>query len=258
MKLFIPTLEKGHWGEEIAKWVDLILDDFRADGIFWDEFTRSRMSYVYDRWDGCSGDIEPETFKVSQLKASMTLLSLPFRLQQVERIQSRGCPFVINGAPATRSMVRRKFMAFTETGSITNCRRMLLHSPVALGDHLTERSEQDAYNVMLSALDHGCLYSWYAVRVFPTHKTLTEHMFPFTPMELHEGYVIGKERIVTNRSGSFGWGDASEFEWHVYDREGRETSGTEVTQVTRGGKSFAEVRIPEGYSAALVRTGRAD
>ena len=47
-----------------------------------------------------------------------------------------------------------------------------LYSPIALGDHLTERSEQDAYRVMLRALDFGCVYYWYNdLTVIPTHRT---------------------------------------------------------------------------------------
>jgi DNA-directed RNA polymerase subunit RPC12/RpoP len=171
----------------------------------------------------------------------------------VKRILSEGRPFVINGAPFTRTMLDQKFMAFTETGSITNCRLMLLHSPVALGDSLTERVPEDAYKDMLLALDLGCLYSWYDDRIYPTHKTLTEYMFPFTPIELHEGYVIGKERILTDRSGLFGWADQSEFTAHVFDRSGKETDEVKVQKVMRDGATFAEVRIPEGYSVALVR-----
>jgi hypothetical protein len=92
------------------------------------------------------------------------------------------------------------------------------------------------------------------VSVVPTHKTLTEYMYPFTPIELHSGYVIGKERILTNRSGLFGWGDQSKFEVHVFDREGKETGEIHVAKVEREGKTYAEIRIPEGYAAAIVRS----
>jgi hypothetical protein len=256
MKVYIPFLGEGRWGGEIAKWLDLFLDDMKVDGIFWDEFSYSRVLYAYNFWDHCSGDIDPKTFQLQKTKGSVPLLSLPFRLKMVKRILSEGRPFVINGAPFTRTMLDQKFMAFTETGSITNCRLMLLHSPVALGDSLTERVPEDAYKDMLLALDLGCLYSWYDDRIYPTHKTLTEYMFPFTPIELHEGYVIGKERILTDRSGLFGWGDKSEFSTYVFDRSGKETQEIEVKRVTRDGAAFAEVRIPEGYSVALVREPR--
>jgi len=71
---------------------------------------------------------------------------------------------------------------------------------------------------------------------------------------LHSGYVIGKERIITNCSGLFGWGDESEFKTYVYDRDGRATDGKEIKKVIRDGKIYAEIRIPEGYSAAIVRS----
>jgi len=253
MTLYTPTTKPGGWGEEIAKWVDLILDDFGADGVFWDEFTRSRGAFVYNMWDGCTADIDPQTFRIRELKGSVTLISAPFREKLVKRILADGRPFVINGAPWTRSLCRHKFMAFSETGSITHCRRMLLYSPVALGDHLTERVEEDCYRVMLEALDQGCLYSWYSTRIFPTHKTLTEYMFPFTPVELHSGHVIGRERILTKRSGLFGWGDDARFSVHVFDRTGRETQEIKTPRVSRNGRAYAEIRIPEGYSAAIVR-----
>ena len=88
---------------------------------------------------------------------------------------------IVNGAPWTRTLAQCKFPAFTETGSISHCRKMLLHSPIALGDHLTERSQKDAYRVMLRALDYGCLYAWYSSSFPVGYKTLTEHMYPTTP-----------------------------------------------------------------------------
>jgi hypothetical protein len=106
---------------------------------------------------------------------------------------------------------------------------------------------------MLNALDWGGLYYWYSARIVPTRPTLTTWMFPFTPIELHAGWVVGKERILTRVSGRFGWGDASAFEAHVFDRLGRETSDLAVPCLEQDGRTHAEVRIPEGYAVALVR-----
>jgi len=252
-RLYVPTLE-NEFGKEIGKGIDIRLDLLGADAFYWDEYNGSRGTYTYipDMWDGCSGDIDPKTFELVRLKSAVHLLSLPFLEYHIKRILAR-VPAFFNGAPWSRTLARLKFQCFTETGSISNCHRMLLYTPVALGDHLTERSQSDAYRVMLRALDWGCLYAWYSRTVYPTHKTLTEHMFPSTPIELHEGYIIAKERIVTNRSGLFGWADNSDFDIYVYDREGRITKGDEARKVQRGGKTYAEIRIPEGYSAAVVR-----
>jgi hypothetical protein len=33
----------------------------------------------------------------------------------------------------------------------------------------------------------------------------SDHMFPFTPVEINEGFMIGKERIITCISRKFNW-----------------------------------------------------
>jgi hypothetical protein len=84
-------------------------------------------------------------------------------------------------------------------------------------------------------------------------------MFPITPVELHEGYIIGKERIITNRSGVFGWDDSSQHEVHVFDETGREVlldklpKGTVVKTYQKDGKTWTEIRIGEDWSAAIVK-----
>ena len=261
LKLFIPTLTDSY-GPAIAKNIDLILDDLKFDGIYWDEMDRSRYSYSYnpDQWDGVSADIDPKTMKITRLKSSVTLLSQPWRLQHAKAIMKRG-PLIANGGlPNTRTMRNLHYPAFNETGSISNCVNSQLYSPIALGDHLTERSEQDAYHTMIKALDYGCVYNWYFdLLVIPTHYTLTHYMFPITPIELHQGYIIGKERIITNRSGVFGWGDNSKHEVHVFNNTGREVdlknikTPTIVKTYENAGKTWTEVRIGEGWSAAILR-----
>ena len=222
-RLYLP-LSSNRFGREIAGNVEVIFDQIKADGVYWDEHEYSRLLFHYGKpWDGFSGDIDPKTMRVTRLKSSVTLLTEEWRLNLARRILARG-PLVGNGPPFTRAMAALKFPCFVETGSISNCIQAQLYSPIALGDHLTERSERDAYGVMLAALDYGCVYHWYNdLNVIPSHPHLTRYMYPITPLELHEGFIIGKERIITKKSGLFGWGDASQHEVHVFD-----DSGTEV------------------------------
>ena len=253
LREFVPTLNND-WGKENAKVIDKILDEIGADGLYIDEFSFSHSTYVYNLLDGCSADIDPVTHKLTRLKGSVALLSRDYRLHHVKRVLDRGCPFIINGQPHTRTLRKLNFQAFVETGSgPANCMRTHLYSPVILGDHLTEDTYKEIYQNMLMGLDGGCLYAYYYSGRFMQNKTLAEYMYPFTPIELHKGYVIGKERILTNRSGLFGWADDSDFKAHVYDDDSKETDGSQVKKVTRDGKTYAEVRMPEGYSAAIVR-----
>lgn len=252
-RIYFPT-ESNTFGREIGKNVDIIHDTIGADGVYWDEHEYSRYHYHYgEPWDGLSGDIDPATHEVVRLKSSVTLLTESWRLALAKRIMARG-PLIGNGPPVTRARAALQFPCFVETGSITNCTQSHLHTPIALGDHLTEYSETDAYGTMVAALDYGCVYHWYNdVTVVPTRHTLTRYMYPFTPIELHEGYVIGKERILTNRSGLFGWGDAARHEAHVFDERGVERSDVSCPTLTIDGATFSEVRIGEGWSAAIVR-----
>jgi hypothetical protein len=256
--LFIPTAS-NKYGPAVAKNVSIILDTLKLDGVYWDEMEHSRYPYHYgDPWDGVSCDIDPNTMKIGRLKSSVTLLTQPWRLQTARHILDRGVLIANGGSPHTRTMMQLRFPEFVETGSISNCTHAQLYTPIALGDHLTERDAQDAYRVMQEALNYGCLYYWYFdLTVRPSYPTLTKYMFPTTPLELHEGVIIGQERIVTNRSGMFGWDDDSQHEIHVFDAQGREvsdiTSPTVARTIRQNSKTLSELRLAEGWSAAIVR-----
>lgn len=256
-KIFVPT-ESNSYGRAVSRNVDIAFDDLGFDGIYWDEMEYSAFHYHYgEPWDGVSADIDPKTMRVTRLKSSVALITQPWRLALAKRILARG-PLIGNGAPHTRSMAQLQFPRFAETGVISNCTKVQLFTPIALGDHLTERSELDAYRVMLRALDYGCVYYWYNdLTVVPTHPTITSYMFPITPLELHEGFIIGVERILTNRSGIFGWNDGAMHDIHVFDDEGREAKEFKAPLAartfTRDGKTFSELRLPEDWSAAIIR-----
>jgi hypothetical protein len=250
--LFVPTTE-NNWGREIAKNIDFNLNDIGYDGIYWDEFETSQNTYHYGKpWDGVSADIDPVTMKIAQIKSSIPLISQDFRVRLARKIMAR-IPLIGNGAPCTRTTANLHFPRFTETGTISNCTLTHLYTPIALGDHLTERTELDCYKVMLEALDYGCVYYWYSGYIKVTHPTLTAYMYPITPIEIHEGYIIGKERIITNRSGLYGWGDKSNHEVHVFDDTGREVPGFKAPAIVKNGETFTELRIGEGWSAAIVK-----
>ena len=245
------------WGKVGEQWIDTIFDKIKADGVFWDEFSVSNIKYAYnpDRWDNVSGDIDRQTGKVIRKKSSVTLLTQPWRIKMVDKIRKQGKYLIINGAPRTQKVRAMKIQTMFETGNISSLNQAHLASPVALGDHLTEKNFDDAWRIMLRALDYGSLYcAYYTYKSYPRqHKAMTCWMYPFTPIELHKGYVIGKERIITRISGCFGWGDKSEFEAKVFDANGKLTNQYPVKKVTHNGQNFAEVRIPANCAAVIIR-----
>jgi len=249
--LYYPTLENS-FGQASDKLIDDILD-LNVDGLYWDEFAFSATAYNYGgTWDRVSADIDMRTHKIIRTKSSIALISLPWRLKQAKKILSRG-HLHCNGAIYCDALRKLHIPTFAETGQSIFCARMQLGSPIVLGDHLTEATQEDAYENMLNALDYGCVYYWYSHKVYPQYHTITEHMFPITPIRLGPGFIIGKERILTKSSGYFGWGGNDEFEVYVYDQNGRLLPEFPVPVIVTDEGKFAQLDLKNKYSAVIVR-----
>jgi len=249
--MYIPYIGSQR-AKDLEKGLDMIFDRIGCQGVYWDEVALDRYSYSNDYWDGVSGDISGDG-KLLRKKSSARLMSLPWRLQMVKKIYARGGGLVCNSNFMPRHAAANHIQNFVETAAISNCNLTLLCAPVALGDHITERTGIDAYKWMINALDFGCLYSYYHDRLEAYYPTLAEHMFPATPVELGKGYIFCKERIITKVSGYWGWGDNSEFDVYVYDANGKLLPDFKAPKVVRNGKNYVELRLPEDYSAAIVR-----
>lgn len=253
--IFNPTSGSAY-GKMQAKIIDIILDEIGADGIYWDESEYSTVYYHYGKpWDGVSADIDPVSHKIKRLKSSVILITQPWRTSQIEKILNKKKVLIANFPPTTITMLKYKFPRFTETGSITHCYTTHLYTPIGLGDHMTEKNEKDAYRKMIEFLDYGSLYYWYYEGIWAPYPTLTSYMFPTTPVEIHSGYILGKERIITKKSGYFSFGDNSEADAHLFDEEGKEIK-RDISSVKRDGKTYYKVELGEFESCVLIKKGR--
>jgi hypothetical protein len=256
--VYFPTTTNS-WGKLQDEHLRILLEEYNLDGIFWDEFTYSSAKYHYgEPWDGVSSDIDRRSHKIARKKSSVILLSLPWRLKAIDEIIKHKKFLIVNGGGGSTDTMRKifnkhKFIGFVETASPSNCLNAQLQSPIGLGDHLTERTEVDCYRGMVKLLEYGCLYFWYSQEVAPvTHSTLTKYMFPTTPVELHNGFIIAKERILTMKSGWFSFGGNENAEAHFYDKNGYEVKRQLVSK-TENGKRFFKIELAEFESCALVK-----
>ncbi|MCF7854198.1 MAG: hypothetical protein K9N51_05315, partial [Candidatus Pacebacteria bacterium] len=80
-----------------------------------------------------------------------------------------------------------------------------------------------------------------------------DYMYPITVIGLHPGMVFAEERILTNRSGRFGWGDDSEADVYMFDGNGEPVNDPDVKQVREGDQVFTDIRMPSDHVAILVR-----
>ena len=127
-----------------------------------------------------------------------------------------------------------------------------LDAPVALGNRIEQYGEeaksQYAKFVMKSVithLRHGVLYYYYGVEIPEEGPGSGEygplnHMYPITPLELHEGWVLGKERIITAISlKDVLWEKKTRPIVHLFDIAGREVTGRDFASIERHGAEWS-------------------
>ncbi len=245
-----PTLSNS-FGRAYMKIVDFYLNELKLDWLYWDESNGpgvtvergdSLEAYLtYNAWDGHSAKIDPKTGLIQQKCGFLTLLSDDFIGAVVDKVNQRGGFVLFNGAATTRQRLRSP--SFVETQwDITLGYRTHLNTPLAYG--LGNPTMLD----LRRRLDFGMVY----VRTpLGQADSAVSRSYPFTPVELHEGWVKGKERIITKQSGRFGWQDGPfTARLYLYDAQGR----LEKTQALEGPESgLVAVTVPENGMGILER-----
>jgi len=243
-----PTL-KNSYGEAYLKILDFYLDELKLDWIYWDESNgpgvtvdegdRLESFLTYNAWDGHSAKIDPQTGLIQQKCAFLTLLCDDFMDAAVEKVEKKGGFVLFNGAATTKRRLRSP--SFVETQwDITQNYRTHLNAPLAYGPG------NPTVNDLRRRANLGTIY---ARTHLDYNSTVIAKTYPFTPVELHEGWVKSKERIITSRSGSFGWEQPFKAKLYLYDGEGKLTT----TQAYDTVQKSVSVTVPEGGIAILER-----
>lgn len=245
--LFLPTTTNAY-GREMTKTFDLVLDKLGFDGVYWDELAYSAREIAYQLSDGhtCLPDVKTRT--VQQRVAFTPLYCQPFQVQQARRVLQAGKLLIGNGEPVTETMTKLHFPRFVEAWNAISLRNAHLYCPLGLGSPSKVRREEDLLPGIRSHLENGGLYyyycGWNVVKL--THPCAAARLFPFTPIELHAGYLLGRERILASRSGLYGWGDKSQGRVYVYGPDGLLVPDFKAPRHTLGGKVYTELRLPPG------------
>lgn len=235
-----PTLD-NYWHRQMLDKIRFLLDEVGVDGCYIDQFSYAYGQvdrYTYDRWDGVTVEIDERTGKVVRQYADLALLTAAARKQWVDEILRRGGVVVANSMPAVNELQSLPIFRFMETqgydplaGRVPDqwrCAKGQLASPIGLGHQWTSEARAKGarfFNrTVVAHLRYGLLYYFYAPD-FPSEDGefgAVPHMFPLTPVELGEGYIVGKERIVTCVSRQFTWRAPNKPTVRLFDERGRE------------------------------------
>ncbi len=245
--LFIPTLNNSY-GSALREVYRYLVDDVGAN-LYIDEITAGIPGRApYAEWDGCTVRIDPSTHKVVRKESMSALLMQPWFEELMEYLAARGRTAYANSTPPTRTMTNWRLQHFTEDTGHSGIISTHLSTPLAFA----YRKGPSGFRHLMESLDYGGI----RFRRWGEDGTWMDYLFPLTPIELRAGMVFAEERILTNRSGRFGWGDRSGAEVYVYNGQGELVEDPDVKEVQDGGKVFNEIRMPSDHFAILVRKNR--
>jgi hypothetical protein len=164
----------------------------------------------------------------------------------IDRVRAKGGTLMGNGPTTTRALLARQVQRMVEIQHNDYwCYEGHLDSPLGYAS-----SRKDFGNVT-RALQMATLLVGTA-RDYD--YDISRYLFPFTPVELHHGYLLGKERIVTRHSGRYGWpGETVPCTLRYFDRDGKLR---DTQAVTAGpGEQRVPVELAGGEVAVLERVG---
>ena len=244
----VATLDNS-FGKAMLGVVDRYMDEIGVDGLYWDEM--EGVGYgapliTHNIPDGCSCLLDPKTCTVVRQVGVTTLLGEGHRLAVIDRVRAKRGTLMGNGPSCTRKLLQKHVQRMVE----------IQHNDYwsyqgHLGTPLGYASSRMDFGNWTRALRMATLLV--GTRYTYEHE-ISPYVFPFTPIELHYGYLLGKERIITLHSGSYGWSDdASLVVCHRFDKDGKRRSASWPTRLSQG-VTRTEVELGEEEVAVLVRT----
>lgn len=254
--LIVRPAGNNYRTREMLSEIDFMLNELGCDGVYLDQFEPqaplgsldSRCSY--NRWDGRTVKLAPDG-TIAAKYYDYALAGVKDRVRILNHVLTRGKTVVGNSRPVTDS-TNRLGIRFSEIETdapesyllrrdrpLTGKRQTLGHlagTPVILGVRPERFISKDGPDLraaaltrgIITALRNGQLYYYYGHQM-PLNGKLgggygpCNHMYPFTPVELNEGYLTGRERIITCVSRRFTFEPKKTDPLILlFDRQGRE------------------------------------
>ncbi len=243
----IPTLENS-FGQTMLKAVKYYMDELKCDGLYWDDMELENYNVpqiTYNMWDGYSC-ILTEKYTIERTIAIGTIIGEKFRLAVIDKVRSLGGNLLGNSPACTKKLLLKKMQRMVEIQHNDSWHYLgNLDSPLGYAGH-----RKDFGNwiraIKMATLLVGTRISYY-------DYDFSRYVFPFTPIELHAGYMLGQERIITVHSGNYGWvGKRCLSQVRHFDKNGKLTGKDFPTIVTRD-EARTKVELTEGEALVLER-----
>ena len=234
--------------------VKFLVDEVGLDGFYIDEFSQARC-HSYEKWDGHTVDIDPQTGGISRKYTDCGLVFAEGGRQLARYALDKGKTVVANWPSAqaeTQPLPVMRFMELPLSGFhpenledgekpplLTGLCRGHLASPICFGAS-SSGGARGFYKGIITLLRNGTLFYYCDAPLPETGEGSGEygpinHMFPITPVRLFEGGVEGRERTITCVSGTYTWKGTQEPRVLLFDPVGRPRQHQLKPQKTDGG-----------------------
>jgi len=249
--IFYPT-PGNSFHDALMRSVDVMMDDLGCRGVFTDGLMSAYMgAYTYDRWDGHTAEIDPNSKTIKRKMGSVLLLSQPSVVEFVRKINAKGGVVIANNCVMTRTFAREKVIVNRES---------ICPDPhfaptvICLGTPAPYLKDGPAlYRDILKTLDYGSLYFLCNTGPQVSDDSIVARMYPITCEEIHSGIVKGPERIITARSGVYGWRESADLPFiYAYDGRGVRVPHAFISTADSAGVR-TQVDLAENESAVLRR-----
>jgi len=265
--------------------IDFLMDVVGFKGIYIDQFTLAvrglgqKDRCDFSKWDGHTVDLDDHG-EIARKYTDAALVGAKARATIIKHITEKGGIVVTNGHSVVRETTGLPCLNFQETewtpfnplegmqdeppieGDMAAGH---LDTPMGLGirptrfgkdgeDHFTEIIQK----WVITCLKNGQLYCYYANRLPSTGPGAGEygiinHMYPFTPVEIHPGWLIGKERILTAKSGTFVWNHKYKPVCLVFDLKGKPVP-PDVKMHKQGNAWAINLKISDWVQTAVIES----
>lgn len=248
-----------------SPWYERLLSDIEyaisigADGLYFDEFNfmtpRNYRRYDYSAWDGFSADLD-EQGKVKVLKSDNSVTTNLFKTTVAQRLNAAGKIFLCNGGEIGRGANYAPVNSFIEGTALINMPQAHLHNvPLVLGNYGNERTRPGVMIAVREALSLGCIYSphIFTNTVLEGEDNFVCKLYPITVTEIGPGFVAGKERFCTSKSGTFTWAgvDNGVAELFIYNESGNRINKGSFADIINGKITLS---VPKGGIVIAEKT----
>ncbi|MBO1319422.1 LamG domain-containing protein [Acanthopleuribacter pedis] len=236
--------------------VDLMLEHLDVDGIFWDLFSGANIHKGYH--SPYSNSLEFFDNGETRDTIEMIKASAPFNRDLLNQIYDAGKFVITNEGAASHTLMEaaanHRVLNVHEDNLPHRISSGLLSTPLAF--RIPEASPRHVMANMRHTVMFGMLYSTYVDVASQDPYNALEAIHPFEPRELHRGYLLGKNKIITVRPGNFGW-DAAEtddIKVTLFDENGV-ARAVQAPLIERNGRLLVDLDLPWGHMAVLERQG---